>query len=257
MGAQVCGGALRRRVCEERAPPAPAARLANPSHVARRCVTCNVARRCKTNNSTRRKFSERFLRLRNRGDRHLYTRATGATFTYTRAYTCNRGDQVDRWGVIRGTRDSNLHCIWPFFCPALRLSRGCCPAGSSVKERGQIQIPPFPPPCGAQTKEGHSYSSITPNSRPRGCGEDSLLVARSGYRAALNGSELRRNAGRVMPARGACTRQTATEGGTRRGRVNTPVLVGEVRGSGAERPRLVQAQCWCPRDVGREGWCVA
>ena len=139
----------------------------------------------------------------------------------------------------------------------MRLSRGCCPAGSSVKERGQIQIPPFPPPCGAQTKEGHSYSSITPNSRPRGCGEDSLLVARSGYRAALNGSELRRNAGRVMPARGACTRQTATEGGTRRGRVNTPVLVGEVRGSGAERPRLVQAQCWCPRDVGREGWCVA
>eukprot|EP00964_Phaeocystis_antarctica_P080009 scaffold49905_cov65-Phaeocystis_antarctica.AAC.2 len=75
------------------------------------------------------------------------------------------------------------------------------------KERGQIsKFPPYPHPVVRRRKRAI----------------DSLLATRSGYRAALNGSELRRNAGRVMPARGACTCQTATEGGTRRGRVNTP-----------------------------------
>ena len=84
----------------------------------------------------------------------------------------------------------------------------------------------------------------------------------------MSGSEL--YAGRAMPARGAgaavrtvqgsCIRRTATRATGRATRTGTAcgegktlhpsVLVGGVGQRRRARPRLVQTQCWCPRDVG-------
>eukprot|EP00964_Phaeocystis_antarctica_P047555 scaffold27517_cov61-Phaeocystis_antarctica.AAC.2 len=136
--------------------------------------------------------------------------------------------------------------------------------------------------CFCLTKEGHSYF------RPRVAkgGEDSLLAARPGhqpgYRVALSGSELRREGDAREPragaaartVRGTCIRRTAThatgeghthwhtcgEGQRARGGARNPLQKSSSHLSPGKRcgatarsalARLVQTQCWCPRDVRR------